>query len=137
MSAPDRSSGEAAVPEHRIHHGGHDRFTLELEFVQMLANPQYLSYLADKKLLENEEFVAYLDYLQYFRDPTYLRYLQGILALPCEPWSCCKKSGSAKTFSALKLQDGSSTRAWKRAPLHDDDSVILPRNPSHKAYTSL
>lgn len=42
----------------------------------MLANPQYLSYLADKKLLENEEFVAYLDYLQYFRDPTYLRYLQ-------------------------------------------------------------
>ncbi|PPJ56107.1 hypothetical protein CBER1_02046 [Cercospora berteroae] len=76
MSAPDRSSGEAAVPEYRIHHGGHDRFTLELEFVQMLANPQYMSYLADKKLLENEEFVAYLDYLQYFRDPTYLRYLQ-------------------------------------------------------------
>ncbi|KAF2210894.1 hypothetical protein CERZMDRAFT_44474 [Cercospora zeae-maydis SCOH1-5] len=64
------------MPQHRLHHGGHDRFTLELEFVQMLANPQYLTYLADKKLLESDEFVAYLDYLQYFRDPTYLRYLQ-------------------------------------------------------------
>lgn len=47
-----------------------------MQFVQMLANPQYLQHLADKKLLENEEFIAYLEYLQYFREPRYLRYLQ-------------------------------------------------------------
>lgn len=43
MSAPDRSSGEAAVPEHRIHHGGHDRFTLELEVSCTMGDPNHTS----------------------------------------------------------------------------------------------
>lgn len=46
----------------------------------MLGNPQYLQHLADKKLLENDEFVAYLDYLRYFKDPKYLRFLQYVAA---------------------------------------------------------
>ncbi|KAK4634972.1 Mediator of RNA polymerase II transcription subunit 31 [Fulvia fulva] len=65
-----------ATPSVNIQYGGEDRFVLELEFVQMLANPHYLSHLATQKLLDNEEFIAYLDYLQYFRQPKYLRYLQ-------------------------------------------------------------
>lgn len=70
------SSNSAGGTASAARYGGHDRFTLELEFVQMLGNPQYLQHLADKKLLENDEFVAYLDYLRYFKDPKYLRYLQ-------------------------------------------------------------
>ncbi|KAK4239746.1 SOH1-domain-containing protein [Achaetomium macrosporum] len=56
-------------------YGGHSRFELELEFVQSLANPLYLNYLASRKFLTNPAFVAYLDYLQYWTRPPYLKYL--------------------------------------------------------------
>jgi mediator of RNA polymerase II transcription subunit 31 len=45
------------------------------QFVQSLANPQYLNYLASRKFLTNPAFVAYLDYLQYWTRPPYLKYL--------------------------------------------------------------
>lgn len=56
-------------------YAGFTRFELELEFVQSLASPAYLSYLASKKYFEHTEFVAYLDYLQYFTRPEYIGYL--------------------------------------------------------------
>jgi hypothetical protein len=46
------------------------------QFVQCLANPAYLNYLAQQKMYDRPEFVAYLGYLQYFRDPQYAKYLQ-------------------------------------------------------------
>ncbi|KAL1797570.1 hypothetical protein ACET3X_004176 [Alternaria dauci] len=55
--------------------GGYSRFELELEFVQCLANPVYLNYLAQQKTLDKPEFVAYLGYLQYFKDPKYIKFL--------------------------------------------------------------
>ncbi|KAF2275460.1 SOH1-domain-containing protein [Westerdykella ornata] len=64
----------AAAPEPQ--YGGYSRFELELEFVQCLANPAYLHYLARQKLLEKPEFVAYLAYLQYFKEPQYIKHLQ-------------------------------------------------------------
>ena len=51
------------------------RFELELEFVQLLANPQYLIYLAASKTLTQPEFVAYLKYLLYWTKPPYVQYL--------------------------------------------------------------
>ncbi|KAI9664082.1 MAG: suppressor of hpr1 [Bathelium mastoideum] len=56
-------------------YGGFSRFELELEFVQALANPWYLNYLATQKYLDDPAFIAYLDYLQYFSQPKYLKYL--------------------------------------------------------------
>ncbi|KAL5116447.1 Mediator of RNA polymerase II transcription subunit 31 [Pleosporales sp. CAS-2024a] len=56
-------------------HGGFTRFELELEFVQCLANPVYLNYLATQKYYDKAEFVAYLEYLQYFAEPRYLKFL--------------------------------------------------------------
>lgn len=56
-------------------YGGFSRFELELEFVQALANPPYLNYLASQKYLDNPEFVEYLNYLQYFGEPKYIKYL--------------------------------------------------------------
>ncbi|KAF2264903.1 SOH1-domain-containing protein [Lojkania enalia] len=56
-------------------YAGFTRFELELEFVQCLANPAYLNYLAQQKMLDKPEFVAYLGYLQYFKDPKYAKYL--------------------------------------------------------------
>lgn len=45
------------------------------QFVQSLANPFYLNYLASQKLLSEPTFVAYLDYLQYWNKPPYLKFL--------------------------------------------------------------
>jgi len=56
-------------------YGGFTRFELELEFVQCLANPLYLNYLATQKLFDNPSFVAYLSYLRYFSKPEYTKFL--------------------------------------------------------------
>lgn len=45
------------------------------QFVQSLANPQYLNHLASQKLFTQPAFVAYLSYLQYWSRPPYLKYL--------------------------------------------------------------
>ena len=52
-----------------------ERFLTELEFVQCLANPQYLQFLAQSNILEQESFVNYLHYLTYFQTPKYAKYV--------------------------------------------------------------
>ncbi|KAK9479353.1 SOH1-domain-containing protein [Lipomyces japonicus] len=51
------------------------RFEVELEFVQALANPQYINFLAQNDYLDDEDFIKYLEYLEYWRKPEYLKYL--------------------------------------------------------------
>ena len=57
------------------------RFQIELEFVQCLANPNYLNFLAQRKYLQSPQFVAYLRYLQYWRQPEYAKYLRYPMCL--------------------------------------------------------
>mmetsp|Transcript_13775 Transcript_13775/g.38991 ORF Transcript_13775/g.38991 Transcript_13775/m.38991 type:complete len:175 (-) Transcript_13775:121-645(-) len=52
-----------------------ERFLLELEFVQGLANPHYLNWLAQNKYLSEPAFIAYLEYLKYWKDPPYRNFL--------------------------------------------------------------
>ena len=52
-----------------------ERFLIDLEFVQNLSNPKYLSYLAQNKYFQDAGFMKYLEYLRYFKDPKYLRHL--------------------------------------------------------------
>ena len=52
-----------------------ERFLIELEFIQNLSNPKYLSYLAQNKYFQDESFMKFLTYLRYFKDPKYLRHL--------------------------------------------------------------
>jgi mediator of RNA polymerase II transcription subunit 31 len=53
-----------------------ERFELELEFVQSLANPYFIHDMAKRGLLQNEQFIAYLKYLQYWRlDARYAKYV--------------------------------------------------------------
>ncbi|KAH7960987.1 hypothetical protein HPB49_025550 [Dermacentor silvarum] len=47
------------------------RFQIELEFVQCLANPNYLNFLAQRGYLKQKTFVNYLNYLQYWKKPEY------------------------------------------------------------------
>ncbi|KAI9572347.1 SOH1-domain-containing protein [Boletus coccyginus] len=52
-----------------------ERFELELEFVQSLANPYYLHSLAQQNILDQPAFVNYLEYLQYWREKDYARFV--------------------------------------------------------------
>ena len=52
------------------------RFLVELEFVQCLANPNYLNYLAKQGLFSNDSFKNYLRYLLYWKDPEYVRFIK-------------------------------------------------------------
>ena len=52
-----------------------DRFTVELEFVQSLANPRYVHFLASKGVLRDDRFIAYLRYLRYWERPEYAKFI--------------------------------------------------------------
>ncbi|KAL9261290.1 Mediator of RNA polymerase II transcription subunit 31-like protein [Drosera capensis] len=54
---------------------GRQRFVLELEFVQCLANPTYIHYLAQNRYFEDEAFIGYLKYLQYWQRPEYVKFI--------------------------------------------------------------
>lgn len=51
------------------------RWEIELEFVQSLANIQYLNHLAQNNYLSNPEFLNYIEYLNYWKQPEYSKYL--------------------------------------------------------------
>ena len=51
------------------------RFIQDLEFVQCLANPNYLKYLSDKGYLDDDNFINYLKYLLYFKKVEYMKYI--------------------------------------------------------------
>ena len=55
------------------------RFQIELEFVQLLANPNYLNYLAQRGYFRQDSFLNYLKYLTYrptaSTSPAYCKYL--------------------------------------------------------------
>jgi mediator of RNA polymerase II transcription subunit 31 len=72
------------------------RFVLELEFVELLANVRYLQRnlsflksrhfnllkdLAQTRVLLDERFIHYLKYLQYWRKPEYVVFIQHPHAL--------------------------------------------------------
>jgi len=52
------------------------RFQVELEFVQCLANPNYLNFLAQRDYFKQSTFVNYLKYLLYWKQPEYVKYLR-------------------------------------------------------------
>lgn len=53
-----------------------NRFVMELEFVQLLAKPQYCQWLAANGYFDDPAFIKYLNYLQYWTQPKYARYLE-------------------------------------------------------------
>ncbi|GAB6030210.1 Mediator of RNA polymerase II transcription subunit 31 [Chamberlinius hualienensis] len=57
------------------------RFQIELEFIQCLANPNYLNFLAQRGYFEKQNFVNYLKYLQYWKEPEYAKFLKFPMCL--------------------------------------------------------
>uniref|UniRef100_H2Y9N8 Mediator of RNA polymerase II transcription subunit 31 n=1 Tax=Ciona savignyi TaxID=51511 RepID=H2Y9N8_CIOSA len=52
------------------------RFQVELEFVQCLANPNYLNFIAQRGYFKETTFINYLKYLLYWKEATYVKYLR-------------------------------------------------------------
>lgn len=52
------------------------RFQVELEFVQCLANPNYLNFLAQRGAFKDQTMINYLKYLSYWKEPEYAKYLK-------------------------------------------------------------
>jgi mediator of RNA polymerase II transcription subunit 31 len=52
-----------------------DRFELELEFVECLANPEYLNWLAQTQLFNDPDFIKFLNYLKYWQQPEYSHFI--------------------------------------------------------------
>jgi mediator of RNA polymerase II transcription subunit 31 len=69
ISSSSSSSSSSSLPPDR------DRFELELEFVQCLASPAYLHYLATNGILYQSTFLDFLRYLRYWKLPQYAKYL--------------------------------------------------------------
>ncbi|KAJ9585039.1 hypothetical protein L9F63_020613 [Diploptera punctata] len=59
------------------------RFQVELEFVQCLANPNYLNFLLQDDVYKNDyqAFINYLKYLLYWKEPEYARFLKYPMCL--------------------------------------------------------
>lgn len=47
-------------------------------FVQCLAAPFYLHWLAQHEYLEKPQFIEFLKYLQYWRQPKYVQYIEYV-----------------------------------------------------------
>ncbi|XP_028340559.1 mediator of RNA polymerase II transcription subunit 31 [Physeter macrocephalus] len=72
-----RGEGSSSVWEGEDDAGNRLRFQLELEFVQCLANPNYLNFLAQRGYFKDKAFVNYLKYLLYWKEPEYAKYLKS------------------------------------------------------------
>ncbi|KAF2356536.1 Mediator complex subunit Med31 [Trinorchestia longiramus] len=57
------------------------RFQVELEFVQCLANPNYIHFLAQRNYFKEQTFVNYLKHLLYWKEPEYAKHLKYPMSL--------------------------------------------------------
>lgn len=62
------------------------RFQVELEFVQSLANPEYLQFLGQRGYLKDPAFKNYVKYLNYWKQPEYARFVTFPICLNVLDW---------------------------------------------------
>ncbi len=91
----------SSIPRGWMSQADRTRFELELEFVQLLALPAYVQWLAQQGYLDSDPFKAYLRYLLYWRDPAYARHLLYPSALTVLELLVCSRE-----FRAAALQPG-------------------------------
>ncbi|XP_065831488.1 mediator of RNA polymerase II transcription subunit 31-like [Oscarella lobularis] len=72
----ETSNPPTSHPRCQDHEEDKERFEVELEFVQCLANPFYLNFLAQHGYFKDKAFVNYLKYLLYWKQPQYARYVR-------------------------------------------------------------
>ncbi|CAK0877710.1 unnamed protein product [Prorocentrum cordatum] len=93
------------------------RFAEELEFVQCLANPDYVHWLATQGCLDEPEFLEFLRYLRYWREPPHVLYVVypqslRMLEMLLEPGLRSR----LRRQDARALLSSQLLRAWASAP---------------------
>lgn len=58
------------------------RFEKELEFIQLLTNPEYIKWLFQEGYFTKLDFLTFLNYLKYWKDPKYSKFLLYPQCLP-------------------------------------------------------
>ncbi|KAJ3110871.1 hypothetical protein HDU96_006176 [Phlyctochytrium bullatum] len=108
------------------------RFMRELEFVQCLANPKYLQYLAQNQYFEDKAFLNYLKYLLYWREPKYAKFivypycLEMLLYLQYKAFREAVAAESTVTFIHQKeFYLWSNWRAKHPGPFPEDEDQEL------------
>lgn len=74
--APENPPEEHIFDESDLKEENKKRFVRELEFVQALANPQYLNFLATQNYFNDPAFCRFLQYLLYWDTPKYSKYIR-------------------------------------------------------------
>ena len=113
------SSSSSSLPSDR------DRFELELEFVQCLASPAYLHYLATSGILYQSTFLDFLRYLRYWKLPQYAKYLTYPnclyfldLLVPPSPPSAITTNGEKEGATSSSYVEVDRGEAFRREIAH-------------------
>jgi hypothetical protein len=87
---------------------------MELEFIQCLANPEYLNWLAQRRYLDDPAFLRYIEYLKYWKSQDYSIYIACALSFGVVLPVVCNVIKvileSSPTGTTRILYPGSSTR---------------------------
>lgn len=59
-----------------------NQFEKDLQFIQLLTNPNYLNTLKEKGYFKDTKFIEYLKYLRYFYKKPYIYYITYPACLP-------------------------------------------------------
>lgn len=112
-----------------------ERFELELEFVQALANPYYLQSLAQQGILTQPEFINYLSYLQYWKQKDYARFIQYPHALHyldlLQNERFREEIGQDQWREYLNQKQFDHWRTWREPPIPPKPAVP-PQNPESR-----
>ncbi|TDL16676.1 SOH1-domain-containing protein [Rickenella mellea] len=99
-----------------------NRFELELEFLQALANPFYLHSLAQQGILSQPAFINFLKYLMYWREREYVRFVQYPHALHhlelLQHEQFRTEIGKDEWREFLNQKQFDHWRTWRNEPLH-------------------
>jgi mediator of RNA polymerase II transcription subunit 31 len=89
------------------------RFIKELEFVQLLSNPQYLQFLAQSGYFDTTEFIHYLEYLMYFKSQKYSKFITFPYSLTILDLLQHKEfREKLKSFEMVQFLHQKQYRAW-------------------------
>ncbi|KAL0115689.1 hypothetical protein PUN28_010906 [Cardiocondyla obscurior] len=109
------------------------RFQVELEFVQCLANPNYLNFLAQRGYFKDTTFINYLKYLLYWKEPEYAnvqssstisRFYYGNI-IPDVAQDFCKLLLNKRNTLTLRTMVLLSPRFPEIIVIHTDSGVYL------------
>lgn len=145
VSAATSPLPKAALPTKLLQELPENRFELELEFVQALASPAYLHYLAtnpssdDHNWLDDPEFIEFLRYLlktwsrpeynQYLVYPQALYFLEWMLHHRREEWAQVGFRNFAHQQQFMSWQHRAS-RLYGRGSQRPQD-ILATADPAH------